>query len=178
MKKAYVKPVFLAEAFEMTTNVAGCDFSANQNKAQIWEGIHMCADKTDGHQIGGQQGNSGYVNPGKKDWTGLWGYATNGQFTNDGTSDVNNPDAAFLFAGRNAECDFIWNSKSGPIGIWTNTEVNSIDQVNDSVWISNPLERTASSFISWIGSFAEVFFGNNAGFGQHTPVYDNQKIFS
>ena len=179
MKKAYVKPVFLAEEFEMTTNVAGCDYHS-QNKAQIYEPMQMCMGNNSGHsdqghQIGGQQGVSGYVNE-----NNLWSYATNGASSTDGreSNGDNFADSAYLFAGRNAECDFIWNQKDGPVGIWTTQEVSSIQDVTSDIWIADTSKRTDSSIISWIGSFARVFFGNNSGFDKHTPAYNGVKIFS
>lgn len=175
MKKAYVKPVFFAEEYEMTASVANCEFNADIEKAQIWEGMQMCDGKTDGHVIGGQQNDAGFVNE-----KNLWQYATGESTADDGriseTSYYN--DSAYLFAGKNSECDFIWNQKDGPVGIWTTQEFNNVNQINSSNWITDVDQRKNSGFISWIGSFAEVFFGNKAGFGQHTPAYQGEVIFS
>lgn len=177
MKKAYVKPVFLAEEFECTAAVAGCAYSA-KTPAQVFEGMHMCGDNSnDGHVIGGNSGDKGFVNKGKHNGVqspGFWDYATGGTGTyiDDAPHEADpNKDLAYLFTDSSTVCDFIWNSRDSQVGVWTSKE-------NDwNTAIANPSLRN-NAFVTLVSSFANFFFGNSANWEGHTPIYGDQKIFS
>lgn len=147
MKRAYVKPVFLAEAFEGTASVASCGYDADaaNSALQVWEGKGLCAVGDGGHRIG------------KKDaavdqW---WDYATktegaNGKPpTSDSLKGFN--DGAFLFTDSQTVCDFVWNSVDSDIGIWTSEKGNA----STAIW---DVTKRDNMFITLIKGFA-AFFG-------------------
>ena len=59
MKKAYVKPVFLAEEFEGTASVASCGYDADaaNSALQVWHGKSLCTVGDSGHHVGKANGN-------------------------------------------------------------------------------------------------------------------------
>ena len=59
MKKAYLKPVFLAEVFEGTASVATCtqDYDPTKNLMQVYNGLRVCEHQNEGHEIGKGQGD-------------------------------------------------------------------------------------------------------------------------
>ncbi len=166
MKKAYVKPVFLAEEFEATGSVAACVYHVTNNPAQIWEGMYMCARQDGGHAIGGQNGQKGEI----QNW---WDYATNTK----GATDANPKsgtynDGAYLFTSGSTTCDFVWNSKTDNIKIWTSEQ----DNLNTAIWDSTKRE---GGFLTKVwDTFAGFFLGNSADYESHTPVYEERQMFS
>ena len=165
MKKAYVKPVFLAEEFECTAAVAGCVYSSKK-PAQVWEGLTFCDDN--GHVIGGQNGSNGEVNQ----W---WDYATETDNSTDGPKNGelgSYNDFAYLFTSGSYECDFIWNSSKSDIYVWTKTEGDLKSA------ISKHTERKGA-FATLVSTFVDFFYGIGSGACKmHEPEYLNEKIFS
>lgn len=165
MKKAYVKPVFFAEEFEGTVSVAACVYHADTNPAQIWEGMYMCANEDNGHAIGGQNKQKGDV----QQW---WGYATNTSGATDANpSNGTYNDGAYLFTDNSVTCDFVWNDKGAQVGIWTSKE----NDTSSAIWKSSDRE---GAFVTLISMFTDFFFGNDANFEGHTPVYEKMEMFS
>ena len=166
MKRAYVKPVFLAEAFEGTASVAVCDYHANNNPAQIWEGMLMCQKGDQGHAIGGQNGQKGDV----QKW---WDYATNTKNATDANPKTGSyNDGAFLFTSGSTTCDFVWNSKEDNIKVWTKNE----NDLSSAIW--DPSQRINGFLTKVADLFANFFLGNSAEYIGHTPSYQNQELFS
>lgn len=143
MKKAYVKPVFLAEVFEGTASVATCtqDYDPTKNLMQVYNGLQACEHGNKGHEIGH---GSSPVNE-------YWSYATNGSSTNP-TKPVDDPNsAAYLFTSGQQECDFVWNSYDGEIGVWydnnNNLQANMKDR--DVSLIGSIIKTVANDFMSF-----------------------------
>lgn len=168
MKKAYVKPVFLAEEFENTMSVAACEYHASSKPAQIWRGTPLCSVGDSGHGVGGDPGTGKKVEV--NNW---WDYATNTKEATDANPNTGTyNDGAYLFTSGSTTCDFVWNSTTDTVKIWTSEENNKATAIWDST-------KRENGFLTVIDDlFALFFFGNKAGFGNHTPVYDELKMFS
>ena len=144
MKKAYVKPVFLAEVFEGTASVATCtqDYDPTKNLMQVYNGLRVCEHQNEGHEIGKGQGDV------KK----FWSYATN-EFYKSGpdapVSDLNS--AAFLLTSGQKECDFVWNSYDGGIGVWYDKDDKLQADMNarDVSLVSSIIKTVANDFMSF-----------------------------
>lgn len=170
MKKAYVKPVFLAEEYvAVASHVAGCG-DASINKALIITPGQCVCDGGDGHSAGqGGKGNpagismmyNGKVNENKNTNSqyDYWEYAKE----NDGVSN--------LFSSNNFDCDFLWDYYS-----------TGKDEIY--VWESATAER--NSFLGTIGAmlngavmtYARFFTNSNQGLNQHNPGYMGQSFQS
>lgn len=164
MKKAYVKPVFLAEEFvaEMSYANNGCGVSiyepaliTYETDAKRAEGTtaDLCSGSEDGHFIQYQKGNGNskglqdlYDYNEKNDTNyDYWQYATAGD------------NKATLFV--TVLCDFIWNPTSGNTG-------------NVSVWDTVTGRTEGNQYGSKIiGTFMKFFTGNNAQGEGHTFKY-------
>lgn len=157
MKKAYVKPVFLAEAFEGTASVASCGYDADaaNSAIQIWHGKNLCTVGDGGHYVGKDNGNK---HPDVAQW---WDYATNtnGANTNppksNSLSGFNN--GAYLFTDGQTVCDFVWNSVDSDVGIWTSEKDNASTAIWD-VTVRNNSVFNQNLFVTFIKGFA-AFFG-------------------
>lgn len=167
MKKAYVKPVFMAEEFVATASVASCGINPSQiGTLDVYYGQHLCYNQTCGHYVGNDQGNLEY------DAKDYWWYAT-GKPDNTGSNNVAPTAAgsgAYLFTDGTVACDFIWNGFGQDVGIWTDNEKNPISIEAD--------RQIGSSLVQFISSFSEFFSipaGNN---DQHRPTVNNQIIYS
>lgn len=168
MKKAYVKPVFLAEEFEGTVSVASCQYNVDaQTKIQVYDGLHIC-DVPCSHSIGGNngQGTKGDV----QDW---WNYATETK-TGNNMDGKGGPDNAYLFTSGQIECDFVWNSQGSQVGIWTQFQ----DQLNTAISEhNNRIKKEGwNPVISWINSFKD-FFGVMGGDNNHRPGIEGKGEF-
>lgn len=168
MKKAYVKPVFLAEEFEGTASVAACEYRASHDPLEVWNERNICSVGDNGHFIGKVPGAS--VNK----W---WEYATEGmanpqvEFTNPTSNnfDAYN-DTAYLFTDGQTVCDFVWNGMGSQVGIWTSEEGNVNTSVSDHT-------KRDGLFVTLIDAF-NTFFGIEPKNEQHEPGLKNQKFFS
>lgn len=154
MKKAYVKPVFAAEVFESTESVAACTIGSSDPYA-VWKGDFICTHGNNGHKVD---------HTGKAPVSDYWGYATNGH-SKDGT-EISNADtntSSMLFNSGRVECDFVWNSYSGPVGVWTEdgTTNTVISDMNNRV----VGQETGNSIIAWLGDLMNFFRGNGSGCG-------------
>lgn len=166
MKKAYVKPVFMAEEYELTASVAGCEYSPSK-PFEIWKGTYICASGQ-GHSVG--QGN-----PTDDPVLGYWDYATAGRYQNYdtkfeghgyqmGNEGTNN--GAYVFTGAETQCDFVWNSYNGDIGVWKDSNNNLIknetDRSNEGSWIDR-LGYTFMQFFRTANSSCSPLFQTNEG---------------
>lgn len=165
MKKAYVKPVFLAEEFEGTVSVAACDYSSPTNHLAIYNGQSLCVIGDSGHHVGGS-GNGGKTEGFVQDY---WSYATNGdrsdsptkQDYNDGYyTDLNK--GAFLFTGGQTVCDFVWNGGDSQVGIWTKDK----DIISSAIGDADK-RSLRDSFITMISSFSDFFSVKGVGSQGH-----------
>ena len=143
MKKAYVKPVFLAEVFEGTASVATCtqDYDPTKNLMQVYNGLRACEHTNNGHEIGkGQAPVNNY-----------WSYATNGSSDNPTKAVEDLNEAAFLFTSGQQECDFVWNSYDGGIGVWYDKQdqlqANKDDR--DVSLVESIIKTVANDFMSF-----------------------------
>ena len=169
MKKAYVKPVFMAEEFVATASVASCGYNVSDpNSAlQVWHTMHLCTNTSCSHQIGGNQGNLTY------DANNWWGYATDtpgARPTSDSTDGLN--DAAYLFTDAQTVCDFVWSSKTSNVGIWTGTQGDKTTAISDS-------NNRTNAFVTLINDFSNFFHIPASQNDQHSPgVGENQNFWS
>ena len=149
MKKAYVKPVFLAEAFEVTTNVAACKTRSNAPH-EIWKG-DPCSCGAPGHAV---------------DKTGgapvdqYWDYASNGNKNNYNRGEMGANNGSYIFTDDLLTCDFVWNERGGMVGVWKDKETNNL--VSDLTQRFFGEEGTnKGSFVDYIGSSFMAFFRKN-----------------
>ena len=169
MKKAYVKPVFVAEEFEGTENVASCAYGADQNALQVWKGSYLCKVGDGGHTVGKKDYDA-------KDW---WEYATETPGANETPPTSSNltgyNNGAYLFTDGQTVCDFVWSDSSSKVGIWT-SEAGKTDKA-----ISKESDRTGTLnvnlFVTFISSFSQ-FFGIEPDNDQHVPGINNKAFFS
>lgn len=169
MKKAYVKPVFLAEVFEGTASVAACERGSNE-KFEVWNKVMVC--DSPGHKIGSGNDSSTF----KMQYLN---YATDGLAQNGIWSDdyklgkMGDNTGAYVFTSGMVVCDFLWDSKGGEISVWENTETKEL--------ISNTTKR--SSFLeSGLAGFRQLGEGFMSFFRDASakcePILDNGTPFS
>lgn len=181
MKKAYVKPVFLAEVFEGTANVAACERGSSET-FEVWKGVSVCG--TPGHAIGESSGKSSFEE-------NYISYATDNRYTNtvkgkDGFQPINDeidsysltnmgPNVgSYVFTSWNFDCDFAWDSKGGSVGVWVNTNDNN-SLITNNVQ-RETLYNNKSAGILWLAqSFMNFFRKNEPGC---KPVLDGGSPFS
>lgn len=165
MKKAYVKPVFLADSFVMTANVAACKTGVDR-ALKLYTGLDVCAG-CNGDTI---KTNKGYVGQTYADFEDgsktYWQYA--GGTDNPTTSD------AYLFNTSSldyAKCDFLWTPTSS-------------QDMSSTIWVWNDESRTQDAETGkWnirdtFRTFAQFFCGNNGTDKQHYPTYNDNDFFS
>lgn len=162
MKRAYMKPVFLAEAFEGTASVASCDYhsGAPGKEVLIYNGLRLCSGGNScSHTVGGNKKDSGDVQE-------YWNYATENGLTAGPTSDdyiKGGVNGAYLFTGGQKVCDFVWNGGNSQVGIWIDNETdkNPISKAENR----NPL----NAVFDWISSFSDFFDIKGNGSNGHKP---------
>lgn len=167
MKKAYVKPVFLAEEFVAASSYAISCGPASINKAlTINPGNNVCGEKIDGHTAGKGKAeiNNNYIGV----WPNTvadgenysyWQYANQ----NDGKSN--------LFSSNNYECDFLWDYYStgkNEIYVWENATAER----------NSSLGTLAVKVGEAIVDFANFFTHSSQSEGQHKPGYMGQSFQS
>ena len=163
MKKAYVKPVFLAEEFVAAASYAsGACGPASVNEPLLFKQKDVLCDQCNGDKAGGTGAGINdkykYTDDNGKlvthDKLNYWDYA--------GTND------AKMFNGGLFECDFIWEPTSATDNtttVWVWDAVNVADRV---------LGRITNTFMS----FTNFFAGNNGTQEKHNPGYKQQSFFS
>lgn len=176
MKKAYVKPVFLAEEFVAETSYAAtpCGISV-RTQLELIDKKSMCIAKNHKNcnhvidvtnaPVGGEY-EDGYV----RDDNALIGYSqnTDNSFsywdyaTKDGT-------AAFLFNSSIANCDFLWSGNNrDTVQVW-----NSVDK--------GAADTSKGFVIGFLDTFKSLtgLFCSNEGNGQgHVVGYDGKSFHS
>ena len=165
MKKAYVKPVFLAEEFVAAASYATSCGAATINSAlTIKPGDNVCGEKIDGHTAG--KGKAEINN----DYIGVWPDTAGGKYSywdyakqNDGKSN--------LFSSSNYECDFLWDYYS--------TGKDEIYVWGSAVAERNSLLGTIAVTVGdAIVNFANFFTNSNQTEAQHKPGYMGQSFQS
>jgi len=158
MKKAYVKPVFVADEYELTAAVMGCDVKSYQEK-EIWNTYDLCSGDS-GHQVGGS-GNSG--NAPVNAW---WEYATETPGATGHAPSENHQynDNAYIFSTGNTVCDFVWNSVDTKVGVWVDANDNAI---------SDHTQREGAG-VKLLDYFAQFFLG--AKFSHYEATYQNEGV--
>ena len=176
MKKAYVKPVFLAEEFEGTACVAACDYHAGGDNSQvlIYNTLRLCPPSNNcDHAVGGNSNNGKYDG----DIQNYWKYATNNDTLMEGPTNENyvndTTDGAYLFTDGETVCDFVWNGGKSQVGIWTQYENNLGSAISNA-----GLRELGQSFITWVSDFAKFFGVNGIGSKEHKPGVNGQQFFS
>ena len=131
MKKAYVKPVFIADTYELTSSVAGCGPVSVYSGWRINANMQICTEKhgnqQSAHSIKQSSLDKTYI--GNDDGANLsyWEYATYTGKDDQGNYQFNNDDAYIFF--NNVICDFLWNPEDqeggrGDVYVWDSIEKN------------------------------------------------------
>lgn len=174
MRKAYVKPVFLAEEFVgVSQSVSACAYSTT-NPAEVYLGVGLC-NHNDGncHSVknnhGDISGNYTYLDEnGQTKTMSYWEYAGNQNGKQGGD--------AFLFTVNNGQCDFLWDSDNDNMGVWNTPDVWTNDNVRPT-----PDTSTLGSVVNWLGkTFSQFFYGNSSSDGgeNHRPGYMGATLVS
>lgn len=166
MKKAYVKPVFVAEEFVAETSYAATGCPTNYwAPVSISNGTQLCADDS-GHVIGAENGKKGIINQKDGYSTGVsyWDYASWGKDKRpDAGDDTYAAEGTYLFNSGSKVCDFVWDNTANEVGVWRQ-------------------EKDADGLLQWVvkmiegAKFAPFFFGNSATISQHSPAYNGTMI--
>jgi len=169
MKKAYVKPVLVAEPYEMTETVAWCPESQYKT-INVYSGAALCV-KGNCHLVDTSGGwinqNNGYsytaIVDGKETTQTMsyWQYAGGNA---DGTI-ANNKDV-FLFSTGNYACDFLWSDPTESIYVWKSPDEK---------------DRIENNWVSTDKSFSQFFYGNesvSSGDKIHAPGTTLGRFFS
>ena len=177
MKKAYVKPVFLAEEFVAETSYANSACGISSGKAFTLyiddnNPQHLCTHSPcKGHDMTSSSvvytGENSFIVDSEKntDTMTYWNYATKSD------------NEATLFSFGAVDCDFMWKT-------------NGQDQVSAWKYVDNDtraslIKSTNNIFdliITGLGSFSQFFHGNHgngsSGNGQHEPGEAEGAFFS
>lgn len=155
MKKAYVKPVFLAEEYELTQSVAVCDLSGSA-PLNINLNTVLCQGGDNGHEF----------NTSSEAYKGIYGKDANKadvtywQYAGDhGTTDH------ALFADDELNCDYVWDNYEDNVGVWRPGEKEGVTNLG-------------GYFVDWLGIKFSQFFHKNGGNGSsnnpgHEPGYNH-----
>ena len=153
MKKAYVKPVFLAEEFVMTDCVASCPTSTKV-PGPIEDKTNVCVGDN-GHKVNLDKGLVGKY----------WSYADD-----DSTM-------VYLFTNATYECDFLWNSTGSNVEGWSTNGTEG-----GLVWDQAKREKlklTSSTNYSFGQKLIYFFTGDaKADNKEHVPGFMTGKFFS
>lgn len=148
MKKAYVKPVFMAEEYEMTASVAGCRTRSNAPH-EIWKN-DPCSCSAPGHEID---------KTGGAPVSDYWDYASNGHANSYEHDKMGVNNGSFIFTDDMLQCDFVWNQPGGKVGVWTDKETGALVSDFDQRELSE--ESNVGSVVAWIGDNFMSFFRKN-----------------
>ncbi len=165
MKKAYVKPVLVAEPYEMTETVAWCPESQYKT-INVYDGAYLCIlqnchDVDVDDKKAGINGNYTYTDAENKTQTmTYWQYAGG---TSDGAASTNKD--VFLFSTGNYACDFLWSDPKEQIYVWNSP---SMDARTENNWKS-----TGFLFSEFFYSNDSISSGNN-----HAPGSTLGRFFS
>ena len=150
MKKAYVKPVYMADEFEMTACVASCGKGSINSPIEINDGERLCVGPGNDHKI---KANS------------VFGW-------NDAKSDGTE---VYLFTNSNIECDFLWYGEGSYVQAWSTDK----DDKNSIVWTQEDRKSlTAETNYSFSEILMSFFCGNQADNDNHRPGYGGYEFFS
>lgn len=164
MKRAYVKPVFLAEEYVAASNyVAACGTMSwvpqlLQFPSGKEEGTHLCENTTCAHNVGFNK-NQAIIMKGEYDTNisykeyAEWDTSNRPNAAEDGYSATN----AYLFNSGHGACDFVWDHTGSDVGVWKKDE--------QSNWI-----------VSLIGNFGSFFYGAPANGQGHRPAINGTVI--
>lgn len=166
MKKAYVKPVFLAEAFEGTASVASCAGGSVNTPIELQTGNYMCYDIKNNGKLEGDNGHIVGGHNGKAPVMKYWDQAGANKEGNE-TTDV------YLFTDSNVVCDFLWSGEGSTVKGWsTNGKESGL------VWNENERNDAARVFFDFGKKLLEFFCGPVADNENHNPGYNGYLFFS
>lgn len=166
MRKAYVKPVFLAEAFEGTQSVASCGNGSINTPIELEKGQFICYTNNNGsitgdsgHVIGGQNGKKGSA-------LEYWDAAGANKEGSEKTD-------VYLFTDANVVCDFLWNGQGSTVKGWSTN-----GQKSGLVWDENERGDSAKNFFDFGEKLLQFFTGAGADNSNHNPGYNGEIFFS
>ena len=171
MKKAYVKPVFLAEEFVAAMDhVAAC--TTNYWTPQIiqWPtngqpGTDLC-EGNDGHSVGFNENQALILSNHDKekfyyDYSQKITYKEYAEWNADQRPGANADDYtatnAYLFNSGHSACDFVWDNTNSDVGVWK--------KGTDGNWI-----------VSLIDNFGTFFLGASANGSGHRPAINGTVV--
>lgn len=159
MKKAYVKPVFMAEFFEVSSTVAVCPVRS-ATPLPVEEGDYIC--DSPGHAVGHAQAP---VN-------NYWDYATNYQTDN-----------SYIFTSGTYQCDFLWNSEGGNVGVWTQMDESGASKgtdylVSDASQRYNTETNVFTAVVHWFQDMNFMNFFRGANSTNCIPTYNDGNVGS
>ena len=164
MKKAYVKPVFLAEEFVGTTAVAGCGEGSVNKPVELEKGQYLCYKVKPN---GSYQGDNGHqIGKNNAPVLQYWDYAGANK-EDDEKTDV------YLFTDSSIVCDFLWNGQGSTVKGWSTN-----GQESGLVWDETQRTDSARNFFDFRKKLLEFFCGPNADNDNHNPGYNDKIFFS
>lgn len=170
MKKAYVKPVFLAEEFVAASSYAAsaCKLSSS-NPYTITTNQHLCTNETCDHYTSEKSmfftGTNTFRVNGKDETKTYWEYAGG-----EGESK--------LFTLGESQCDFMWKTNGADlVTVWRDQEI-SAREVSYNAW-DKIWDSVTNPFISVGAKFAAFFYDHGKpGNQQHNPGEVDSPFFS
>ena len=176
MKKAYVKPVFVADEFVIVPSIASCGVSPYGDPLAFDENTRLCSGTHNG-QSQGHLAGKGNLNLTYASGMDYWKYATTD--TTESLIDGTKPDEgntetlfnngnAYLFTEHSVVCDFVWPGNNGQdvVKVWNSAVVSERKTTMDV--LIDDVKAT----------FANLFFGNNANLDKHSPGYQGKAFMS
>lgn len=167
MKRAYVKPVFLAEEYVAASNyVAACgtlswlpQLIKFPTDHKTGDGTHLCENTTCAHSVGSNRNQAIIIkdkydtNTSYEDYAG-WDTSKRPNAGEDEYSATN----AYLFNSGHGACDFVWDNTGSDVGVWKKDEKNN------------------NWFVDMIGNFGSFFYGSPANGNGHRPAINGTVI--
>lgn len=171
MKKAYVKPVFVAEEFVLSDSVAAaCPINVNTSMPLFFdENTVMCFNPNSGKGDNGHQASKGDLGLSYEGDMTYWDYARADKSTSEyqdgnGQNVSFNNGNAYLFSSSYTTCDFVW----------PNSETNDKD-----VYVWNSWEVSLRTTLHSVGQiFSDFFFNAKSNEDNHTPGYQGSALMS
>lgn len=157
MKKAYVKPVFLAEEFVAASSYATSCGVSQYSPFELKVGMDLCNGDDNGHYVGGSSATAEY--PAQGTISEKW--YKDSQYTN-WTYALKEDNKATIF--MDVKCDFWWDPNTGNDG--------SVYVWND-VMTENRTEKHTRNHVSW--GFFKFFTGANSDDKKHSIAFEGTK---
>lgn len=158
MKKAYVKPVFMADEYELTASIANCGPVSTTRGWALVLGNQVCSEKHGNEQQAHIFENTDLiVENSYSQGLSYWDYATYSGKDANGNNTYN--DQVYLFVDGNNVCDFIWKDVTNLSG-------------QSEVYVWDSIDKTGGTRTEAAGSFVKLFTGSGSGHNIGTVDHD------